>query len=229
MIEDSILLEVRKTFPRPPKELLASFEGAATGNVVDAMGGRGALSHAIKPVNEHQSGFCGTALTCLAAPVDNLAVFAALDIAQPGDVIMIATDEHLSAAVIGDLMLGMAKNLGVHAVITDGSVRDKRGMEAVGLPCFSAGITPNSPVRMGPGNAGLPIIIGGTHVNSGDIVVGDVDGVVVVPAARAAEVAKQLAIVQAAEARLEAEVLAGKTMLDVVRPVLSSPAVRVLH
>jgi 4-hydroxy-4-methyl-2-oxoglutarate aldolase len=93
--------------------------------------------------------------------------------------------------------------------VTDGCVRDQQGIRAVGLACFAAGVTPNSPVRNGPGKVGLPVVIGGVTVGAGDIVVGDEDGVVVVPFARIDEVIAKLAAVRAAEADLDAKVKAG--------------------
>jgi hypothetical protein len=75
----------------------------------------------------------------------------------------------------------MLKNRGVLAFVTDGLVRDLPGLLAVGLPVYCAGLTPNSPVRNGPGTVGLPVVVGGVHVEAGDIVVADQDGVVIVP------------------------------------------------
>lgn len=225
MIDDPPILEIRRSFSRPAQAILDTFNGAPTGNVVDALGGGGALWHTIKPVDEETSAFCGVAIPCRVSPADNLAVFAALDIAEPGDVIMVATDSYLEAAVTGDLMLGMARNKGVRALVTDGSVRDVHGIRQVGLPCFAAGVSPNSPARNGPGSAGLPIVIGGVAVAAGDIVVGDADGVAVVPADRADAASRTLLAVKAAEADLDAQVRDGLTQLDPVRAILSGPGV----
>jgi 4-hydroxy-4-methyl-2-oxoglutarate aldolase len=111
--------------------------------------------------------------------------------------------------VTGDLLLGMARNRGLAGFVTDGMVRDVAGIESVGLPCFAAGVTPNSPARNGPGTVGLPVVIGGVAVASGDIVIGDADGVVVVPLAQVDGVIARLAAVRAAEADLDAKVRAG--------------------
>ena len=208
MIEDPPLLTVRRRFPRPSAEEIAAFSGALTGHVVDALGGRGALDHRIKPIGAAKS-FCGTALTCEAGPADCLAVFGVLDVAQPGDVILCATDSFSNTAVTGDLLIGMMKNSGIAAFVTDGLVRDTPGIRAVGLPCFAAGVTPNSPAKTGPGTVGLPIVVGGVAVAAGDIIVADEDGVVVVPFARIGETIARLAGVRAAEATLEAKVKAG--------------------
>src|SRR5690606_37207856 len=130
MIDDPPLLTVRRSFPRPSAEKVQAFAGALAGHVVDAMGGRGALSHRIKPVTAETS-FCGVALTCEAGPADCLAVFDALDEAQPGDVVICGADSFSETAVIGDLVMGMLKNCGVAAFVTDGLIRDTPGIRGV--------------------------------------------------------------------------------------------------
>ena len=208
MIEDPPLLTMRRRFRRPAADRVAAFAGLPTGFVVDALGGRGALDGCIKPIGDAEA-FCGVALPCEAGPADNLAAFGALSIAEPGDVILCGTDGFERTSVAGDLLLGMMKNRGVVAFVTDGFVRDIAGIRAVGLPCFAAGLTPNSPARNGPGTVGLPAVVGGVAVGPGDIVVGDEDGVVVVPNSRIEETIARLANVRAAEAALDVKVKAG--------------------
>lgn len=225
MITDPPALRVRRHFERPPAEQVAALQGAATGHVVDASGGKAALAAEIKSIAGVRPEFCGVAVTCDAGPSDNLALFGALDCAQPGDVLIAATENHRGAAVLGDLLAGMARNAGVVAIVTDGMARDVAGLEAVGLPVFAAGVSPNSPSRCGPGLVGMPIVIGGVTVESGDIVVGDADGVVVVPRRRAAEIIARLRYVRAAEAVAEAKVKAGLRMLESVAELLASDRV----
>ena len=226
MVIDPPLLTIRRDFPRPDHELVAAFANAATGHVVDALGGAGALDYRIKPLGRGPSAFHGVALTCWAGPCDNLAVFGALDCARIGDVVLAATGPFFGAAVVGDLVIGMMRNCGVAAFVTDGVVRDVAGIEAVGLPVACAGVSPNSPARNGPGAVGLPVVLGGVAVEAGDIVVGDADGVVVVPQARAREIAARLAVVRGAEAEVEAQVRAGARMLETLRPLLRSERVK---
>jgi len=209
MIEDPPLLTVRRSFSRPSAAQLAAFAGTPTGFVADAMNGRGALDHRIKPIGRTPAVFAGGAITCHAGPADNLALFGALANGVPGDIMVCATDGFAATAVTGDLLLGMARNRGLSGFVTDGMVRDVAGIEAVGLPCFAAGVTPNSPARNGPGTVGLPVVIGGVAVASGDIVIGDADGVVVVPLDLADTVIARLVAVRAAEADLDAKVRAG--------------------
>ena len=226
MIEDPPLLTIRRNFPRPSAERVAALAGALTGHVVDCLGGRGALDGRIKAVGRAAGAFCGVALPCEAGPADNLAVFAALDAAQAGDVIVASADGFAETAVVGDLVLGMMKNRGLAGFVTDGFARDIEGIEAVGLPCFGAGVTPNSPARNGPGTVGLPAIVGGVRVEAGDIVLGDIDGVVVVPQARIDAVIARLEAVRAAEADLDAKVKAGLEVPDFIAEVLASGRVK---
>jgi len=226
MIEDPPLLNLRSEFARPAPAQLAALLGVPTGYVVDAMGGRGALDYRIKPLAPLPRPLVGTAMTCHCGPADNLALFGALAVAKPGDILVAATDGFTGTAVTGDLLLGMAKNRGIAGLVTDGLARDMAGILAVGLPLFCAGLTPNSPVRNGPGTVGLPVVLGGVTVEAGDVIVADNDGVVVIPLARAADVLAQLDAVRAAEAALEAKVKAGLEIPDFITAVLDGPRLR---
>lgn len=100
MLEDPPLLVIRKSINRPPADKLARLRGAQTGHVVDAMNGRGALDPAIKPVDPTRAQFIGTAMTCETGPSDNLAIMAAIALAQEDDVIVSASDGFTSTAVV---------------------------------------------------------------------------------------------------------------------------------
>jgi 4-hydroxy-4-methyl-2-oxoglutarate aldolase len=226
MIVDPPLLTIRAKFPRPAGQIVEGFAGALTGNVADAMGGGGALDHRIKPLEPSAKTMVGVAVTCACGPADNLALFGALSIAGPGDILVAATGGYAGAAVTGDLMLGMARNRGVAGFVTDGMVRDIVGILGVGLPVYCAGVTPNSPARNGPGTVGQPVDLGGLRVESGDIVIGDRDGIVIVPREQAAAVLQALTEVRAAEAALEAKVKGGLELSDFARAVLASDRVR---
>jgi 4-hydroxy-4-methyl-2-oxoglutarate aldolase len=222
---DEPVLTIRRNFPRPQPELVAAFEGAFTGHVVDAQGRRGAIDHTIRPLVLPRP-FVGTALTVLSAPRDNLAPYAALEVARPGDVLVIATGDYLGAAVMGDLLVGMAKNGGVVAVVTDGVVRDIGGLEQVGLPVFARGLTPNSPQKHGPGAVGFEVSLGGEVIRSGDIVVGDRDGLVVVPRERIGATLAGLEAVRAKERQMDAAVRGGMRTPPWLADVLAGPGVR---
>ena len=225
MLDDPPLLTIKAGFQRPDPAKVAALKGAQTSHLVDAMDGRGALDWTIKPCDPDNASFVGVAVTCHAYPADNLALFGAMEIAQPGDVIMCANDSYRLTALVGDLVAGMMKNAGLAALVTDGLARDRVGIVAAGLPLFCAGIVPNSPAKNGPGSVGLPVTIGGVPVSSGDVIVGDADGVVVVPQAILDATVKRLGEVRAAEAKAEAMVKGGAKMTASAAALLKSPRV----
>jgi 4-hydroxy-4-methyl-2-oxoglutarate aldolase len=227
VIEDPPLLTVRRKFQRPSAAQLAAFDGVPTGFVVDAMDGRGALDYRIKSYGS-VTRFHGSALTCDAGPADVLALLGTLDEAKPGDVIVCATDGFTATAVTGDLVIGMLKNVGVVGFVTDGLVRDTPGIRDVGLPCYAAGVTPNSPVKTGPGTIGFPIVVGGVAVSPGDLVIGDEDGVVVVPFARIDETIEHLATIKALEADMDAKVKGGLRRPGFMDAILKPGTIRVV-
>jgi 4-hydroxy-4-methyl-2-oxoglutarate aldolase len=219
MIEEPPPLVFASAVERPPAELVERFRGAPTSFIVDAMGGTGALDWRIRPLVGRS--LVGVALTCDCGPLDNLAFMAALADCRPGDVLVVATGGHVGAAVTGDLLIGVAKNRGAAGFVTDGLVRDLDDLEAFGLPVYAIGVTPNSPQRRGPGSVGLPIVCGGVAIASGDVLVGDRDGVVVVPRARISATLESLVQVKASEAATLERVRAGLKDLPVDVPALS--------
>jgi 4-hydroxy-4-methyl-2-oxoglutarate aldolase len=221
MLDNPPLLTIHRGHRRPDAALIDAFRGAQTSHLVDAMDGRGALDHRIKPMDPQNAVFCGPALTALAYPADVVGVYGALAEAEPGDVIVTANDAYTATAVIGDLVAGMMKNKGVAAFVTDGLARDRAGIIASGLPLFAAGVIPASPAANGPAVVGAPVTLGGQHVQSGDIIVGDADGVVVVPLDRAQAVLERLAAVRAAEVQAVAAVEAGATATDRIRAIVA--------
>ena len=164
MIEDPPLLQIRRNFARPDRALLERFANVPTGHLVDAMDGRGALDYRVKPIDPDRASFVGSAVTCLCAPGDNLAIVAALAVLQHGDAIVAATDSHSTLAVVGRRVSGMARNRGAVAVVTDGLARDTPGIRQNGVPVFCAGVTPNSAAASGPGTVGQPVVVGGATV-----------------------------------------------------------------
>lgn len=222
MIEQPPLVRLRRGYPRPTPEQVAAFAGAQTGNVADALGGRAALGPEIGPVLPEAASFCGVALTTDAGPRDVMGVFMALELAQPGDVLVISADGYRETAVLGDVVAEIARDKGVVGLVTDGCVRDLAGLRAVGLPVFARGVTPDSPNCAGPCHIGLPVNLGGRMVASGDIVIGDADGVVSVPREEIDAAITGLARVRAAEAELIAQVRAGERRPGFVAEILGS-------
>jgi 4-hydroxy-4-methyl-2-oxoglutarate aldolase len=212
MIHDPPALTIHRGFKRPSKELIEKFRDAQTSHLADAMNGRGALNYRIKPLDESQSAFVGPALTAHSAPADIVGMFGAVHEAQPGDVLVIANDAFTGTAVVGDLAIGMMKNKGIAAFVTDGLARDKAGILEFGMPVFCQGISPNSPGRTGLGIVGAPISLGDVFVKPGDIMIGDADAVVVVAQEEAEEVAQRLAEIQESEKIAVQRVVDGATL-----------------
>ncbi len=226
MLKDPPLLTVRRMWQRPDAFTIGRFKGVQTGQAVDAMQGRGALDAAIKPIDLANATFLGTALPCETGPNDNLAIIAAMALAQPGDVIMAASEGFTQSAVVGDNVALIAKSKGVTAIVIDGMARDLAGLAPVGLPVFARGITPNSCVRSGPGRVGLPIVIGGVAVEAGDIVIGDTDGVVVLPRKHLHTILPSVEEVLAAEAATQGKIKNGFTNIGGIEELLASDRVR---
>ncbi len=208
MIGDPVKLVIKRPQARPTEAVMAPFGARSTSFIVDAMQGRGALDQRIKPLDP-TSRFAGSALTARAGARDNLAALAALDLIEPGDVLVIAAQGFIGTSVFGDNMARIAKQRGAVAVVTDGAVRDADEIRAIGLPVFAAAVTPNSAFPSGPGEVGLPLALGDIAIDQGDLVLGDADGVVVVPGGRIDEIGRSLDEVAAREAKLQASIEGG--------------------
>ena len=206
--------------PRPPVELIAPFREAPTGNICDAMDRLGAMNYQIKPLDP-VSRLCGPALTVRARPGDNLMVWKAVDVARPGDVLVIATYGFTTTSTFGENVVKAARTKGVAGIVCDGLCRDATGIRETGMPTFVLGAVPSSPGKDGPGEIGGTVSCGGVAVQPGDLVVGDEDGVVVVPNADLAAVGERLAAIAAKEERMAADLAAGLTLPGWVDAVLS--------
>lgn len=226
MLEDPPVLTIRKSWTRPSAAVLAKLKGVQTGQAVDAMDGRGGLDASIKPLDPACCIVLGTAITCETGPNDNLAILAALSIAQPGDVLISATEGFSHSAVIGDNVAIMAKRKGLGGLVVDGMMRDLAGLLPVGIPLFCRGITPNSCVRSGPGRVGFPVVVGGLTVSSGDVVIGDRDGIVIIPHGELDRLLPRIERILAAEVSTQKMIRDGFTNLGGIEDLLKSSKVR---
>ena len=222
MIKDPPILTVRRNFPRPSDAVLRALRNTPTGFIVDCMNGRGSLDYRIKPLDDDNCRIVAPIVTSHPGPGDNLAVFAALEIGQPGDAIFIATDTFDKTAVAGDIMIAMGRNKGITGFVTDGLMRDIDGILPVGVPSFCMGITPNSVTRNGPGTAGMPVVMGGICVDAGEICVADRDGVVVIPHDMFDHVVETLPKVRQAEEELTRKVRLGLDNLPNIQEMLAA-------
>ena len=183
---------IRKNIPRSDNALLIDrYREFETPDISDLCNRMYAMSSEIKNlVNDTK--IVGTACTVKTFPGDNLMVHKALDIANPGDIIVVDSSGSTTNAVIGDLVAAKAKHRGIAGFIIDGLIRDLPEVQNVGLPIYAKGVTPVGPLHRGPGEINFPISCGGIVVNSGDIVCADITGVVVVRQDFAADILERL-------------------------------------
>lgn len=167
--------------------LVNEFQKLPVTCISDAMDGLNNLNPAIKPLKEDYK-LVGRALTVKIPVGENLAVLKAIRESNPGDIIVIDAKADRYRAIAGDFVAGMAQTLGVGGLVVDGVIRDIAGMKALNFPVFSRGTTAASSGKAGIGEINVSISCGGTAVNPGDIIVGDADGVVVIPQAIEQEV-----------------------------------------
>ncbi|MRM12859.1 RraA family protein [Enterobacter cloacae subsp. dissolvens] len=166
--------------------------------LTDVAGRRGTLHGRIKPLASHMA-VAGPAVTVEVRPGDNLAIHAAMAVAQPGDVLVVDGKGDLSCALLGEIMATQAQASGIAGIIIDGAVRDADTLSKGNYPVFSAGLNPCGPTKSISGRVNHPISVAGATVQAGDLVVADIDGVVVIPR----EDVKQ--IIRLAKEKLEME------------------------
>ncbi len=183
--------EVVLNIKRPEKELIEEFRKMATPSICECMGGSGNvrlyMTSAIKPVFKGVK-MVGPAITCLCHVGDNLMLQKALQLAKAGDVIVVTHGGYTEAAPWGEMMSSAAKRKGVEGLVIDGMVRDTPLLPKIGFPVFSKGAAMAGTLKNAAGLVNRPILCGEVYVNPGDIIVGDDDGVVVVPREKAREI-----------------------------------------
>lgn len=199
------------------ESIIKQFKEIPTTCISDAMDGLNNMNAAIKPLREEYK-FAGRALTVKTPVGDNLAVLRAIREAQPGDIIVVDAKGDQYRAIAGDFVVGMAQTLGVSAIVVDGVIRDIEGIKKLNFPVFSRGTTVAASGKAGTGEINVPISCGGTAVNPGDIIVGDADGVVVIPQSEAEPILRKsldkLKKDEAREKKVSGNVAAIKEYLD---------------
>ena len=168
--------------PMPEQGLLDEFSRIPAANIADTMGRSCAMNPRIKLMSGADKIMVGPALTVKTRAGDNLFIHQALDMALPGDIIVVSNDEDDTRALMGEVMFTYAqyqRKLG--GLVLDGPVRDTDALSKMPLPVYATGSTPGGPHKEGPGEINNPIACGGISVNPGDIIVADMDGIIVIP------------------------------------------------
>jgi regulator of RNase E activity RraA len=209
--------------PRPEAALVDRFKGLASPNLADAMG----RFHFMDPGIVMRTGLplCGTAVTVMARPADNLMVHKAMEIAVPGDILVVNTSGNTTSAVFGELMGNSAVAARLGGLVVDGAIRDISGLATLGFPAFSRAVSAGGCDKDGPGEINVPVACGNTVVMPGDIIVGDQDGVVVVPVAEAEAVLKLVHALMEREVKRVAEIHAGTVFKGEINDTLKAKGV----
>ncbi len=209
--------------PRPDIEVVSKFAGLAAANIADVMG----RFHFMDPGIQSRTGLPlrGVAVTVVTRPGDNLMVHKAMEVAGQGDIIVVSTCGSTTTAVFGELMGNSAVAAGLGGLVVDGAIRDVEALRELRFPAFSRSISAGACDKDGPGEINVPISCGNTVVMPGDIVVGDADGVVIVPAAEAEEVLKLVAALQDREAKRIREIRSGQVFKAEINDTLRSRGV----
>lgn len=205
-----------REFTRPDPAVVAGFAGIPTGVIGDCMGRCNGMAAEIKPVWPGAR-IVGPALTVRTFPADNLMIHKAITLAQPGDVLVVNAGGYRDYAVFGDLM-GLACS--VHrlgGIVVDGAVRDAEGLQELGFPAFSRAVLPTGPFKDSPGSINLPVSCGGVPVQPGDVIVGDADGVMVIPRAEAPEILAKAQAAVAKEEGMRERIRKGEHIYDILK------------
>ena len=173
----------------PSIDGINALRGIPTTVISDVLG-RTLVANGIHPMNRSPISVCGNAFTIKLHVADNLMVHKALQLVQAGDVMVIDVEGDLGCAVIGEVLMSIAKTRGVLGIVVDGAVRDIDAFEEHGFPCWAKGVNLRGPLKEGPGSINVPISIGGMIVHPGDIMLGDSDGVIAVSPSQAIEAAR---------------------------------------
>lgn len=201
-----------KDFKRPDKTLVDRFKDMPVANIDDNMNRIAAVDNAIEPIGKGQ--LLGTAFTVRVPQGDNLMFHAAMDMAQPGDVIVIDAGGFTDRAIFGELMATYCKIRGIKGIVCDGAIRDRGGLAQMeDFPVYARSATPNGPYKNGPGEINVPVVIGGKLVNPGDIVVGDDDGVLFIDPAEADAIADATLAVEKKEADIMEHIIKDGTYI----------------
>ena len=173
------LPDIVRDFTRASPDLVKQASQYAASILADVAGRRGALDGRIAPLTR-TTRLAGSAFTVEVRPGDNLMIHAAMQLAQPGDVLVIDGKGDTSCALMGTIMMNACVKLGITGVVIDAAVRDSEELVEMGFPVYSVGTNPNGPTKFVPGRINHPVSVGGVTVNPGDLVIGDGDGVTII-------------------------------------------------
>jgi RraA family protein len=205
----SIGFRIKATHSNLSRDLIARAARLPASNIGDVMNRNACMVGTLRPYGKPGLAVAGPAFTVRVRAGDNLMLHKALDIAAPGDVVVCDAGGFLQQAIMGEIMVRYAMSRRIAAVIIDGAIRDADSLAQRDFQIYAYGATPAGPYKDGPGEIGYPVTCGGQVVQPGDLIVGDGDGIVVVPQTETEAVIAEAEAHTAQEVKTMAAIAAG--------------------
>jgi 4-hydroxy-4-methyl-2-oxoglutarate aldolase len=199
--------------PKADPEYVEMLAGYGVATVHEALGRTGLLGTGLRP-NQQGTRVAGTAVTVLSWPGDNLMIHAAVERCGEGDILVVTTTSPSTDGMFGELLATALQHRGVRGIVTNAGIRDTAELREIGFPAWSAAVSAQGTVKATGGSVDVPVVIAGEVIRSGDVILADDDGVVVVPREHAREAAEKSRAREDKEAATRAAFLEGQLGLD---------------